>query len=61
MKETKCYGFQLEVDFGIDTLSIVFLLLAGFLMAIVVLIVVSTLYSNQFYMVLLSLIYLSLT
>jgi len=45
-------GFQLELDFGSDTLSIVFLLLAWFLMGIVVLIVISTLISIKFYLLL---------
>jgi NADH:ubiquinone oxidoreductase subunit 4 (subunit M) len=45
---------------GIDSLSIVFLLLIGFLMCIIVLIVISTLMSNQFYIFSLSLLNINL-
>jgi NADH:ubiquinone oxidoreductase subunit 4 (subunit M) len=49
MKETKSMGFQLiELDFGIDSLSIVLLLLSGFLMLLIVLIVISLLLCNQY-------------
>ncbi len=51
-----CKAFNAEVDFGIDTLTIVFLWLAGFLMGIVVWIVICTLTQHQFYIILLCLI-----
>ena len=60
-KETKSItNQQLEIEFGSDSLSLVFLLLSGFLMGLTIFIIISSLNSNQFQLSLLTLIYIHL-
>jgi len=56
IKETKSYSFQFEIDFGIDSLTIIFLSLASFLISLIIWIVISTLLTHQFYIIILYLI-----